>query len=115
MNEKFKNQYDFTDSVIESIEWTDNMHNIKIYIDYKYPEDNLAGIKLIGCNKFHYNLNNEKFNIPYEERDDYIWSWHNILSLEIKRVDELYTILIKNNSEEFIIMCVCHDVEEIFC
>lgn len=32
MNEKFKNQYDFTDSVIESIEWTDNMHNINIYI-----------------------------------------------------------------------------------
>ncbi|WP_433958668.1 hypothetical protein [Cytobacillus horneckiae] len=88
--EEIYNNLDFTDSIIECINWENNLLDLILIIDYyDVNEEQLLKLRFKDCLKADFSLTPNVIRVPEEEKGSYSMSWYTIQNYKLLRDSEL--------------------------
>lgn len=76
---------DFTDSIVEGINWENGLLDLVLTVDYYFGQDesNLLRIKFNDCLKADFLLTDNLLTVPEEEKHSYSMSWYTIQNYKL--------------------------------
>lgn len=76
---------DFTDSIVEGINWENGLLDLVLTVDYYLGQDesNLLRIKFKDCLKADFLLTDNLLTVPEEEKYSYSMSWYTIQNYKL--------------------------------
>lgn len=76
---------DFTDSIVEGINWENGLLDLVLTVDYYFGQDesNLLRIKFKDCLKADFLLTDNLLTVPEEEKHSYSMSWYTIQNYKL--------------------------------
>lgn len=103
-----KSEYDFTDSVVTSIYWENNLLDLVLEIDYFWYKETVdtkdelikkIKLKFINCQRVDFNMPQVMKEINPKEYSQYTWSWFNIVNLTIEGTEKNVIVEVKTVDE----------------
>lgn len=88
--EEIYNNLDFTDSIVEYINWENNLLDLVLTIDYyNSDEEEILKLRFKDCLKADFSLTTNLLTVPEEQKSSYSMSWYTIQDYKLLRDSEL--------------------------
>ena len=89
--EEIYNTLDFTDSIVECINWENDLLDLVLTVDYynNSDEEELLKLRFRDCLKADFSLTTNLLSVREEEKRSYSLSWYTIQNYELLKDSEL--------------------------